>query len=110
MIIIYVVSLPFKFRAKTSTQHVPFCTPNMVMLPIYGIASPEKPMVKTQSSGKALFFPLAKNRMLPARSLVRAEKVHINSLIYCSVSNNYWQLFGIKFEHNIRRRIGVNSK
>ncbi len=34
VIIIYVVSLPFKFRTKTSTQHVPFCTPNMVILPI----------------------------------------------------------------------------
>ncbi len=40
VIIIYVVSLPFKFRTRTSTQHVPFCTPNMVILPIYGITSP----------------------------------------------------------------------
>ena len=40
VIIIYVVSLPFKFRTKTSTQHAPFCTPNMVILPIYGIAMP----------------------------------------------------------------------
>ena len=33
-IFVYVVSLPLKFRTKTSTQHVPFCTPNMVILPM----------------------------------------------------------------------------
>ncbi len=33
----YVICLPSNSEQKTSTQHVPFC---MVILPIYGIASP----------------------------------------------------------------------
>ncbi len=70
MIIIYVVSLPFKFRTKTSTEHVPFCTPNMVM----GENTIQRKRAarggggggggKTQSSGKALFFEFGNSATL----------------------------------------------